>query len=143
LSPFIGSHLCKIDSKGRITIPASFRRYLGNEGGETLVVTRGSDPCLRLYSPEGWQRFQEKLDGLPAGKKKRQVVRFFSLNSATLLLDKQGRVAIPKDFMASYGMSDVVQLVGTIENIEVWRPEALAEQVAGAPEALDELEHLL
>jgi len=41
------------------------------------------------------------------------------------------------------GMRNEVQLVGTIDNIEVWRPDALTAQVEGAPGDLDELEHLL
>jgi len=142
VSPFIGSQTCKVDNKGRITIPATFRRFLGTDG-ETLVVTKSGDPCLRLYTPEGWQAFQDKLNALPGGKEKKLVVRFFSLNSAILQVDKQGRVALPRDFMSEYGMGDEVQLLGTIENIEVWRPEDLRVQVKDAPAALEKLEPLL
>jgi MraZ protein len=143
VSAFIGAHSCKVDDKGRINIPASFRRFLGDEERETFVVTRGFENCLTLYAPAGWKNFQAKLNGLPPGKKKRQVIRFFSSNSATLHLDKQGRVGIPRDFLADYGIEREVLLVGTLESIEVWNPQAYESQMKGAGEALGEIEHLL
>ncbi len=143
MAAFIGTHSCKVDSKGRISIPASFRRFLGAEGGETFVVTRGIDRCLSLYAPDGWREFQEKMNSLPPGKRKRQVIRFFSRNSKTLLLDKQGRVGIPRDFMSDYGMDKEVLLVGALDYIEVWNPKEFETHLKEAPEALDELEHLL
>jgi len=143
VAAFIGTHHCKVDSKGRIQVPAVFRRYLGTEGGETFVVTRGLDDSLLLYAPEGWMQFQEKLDQLPSGSKKRKVIRFFSHNSKPLLLDKQGRVSLPKPFMADYGIEDEALLVGALDHIEVWNPKAFDDQIENVDDALREMEHLL
>ena len=143
MSAFIGTHRCKVDSKGRISVPASFRRYLGAEGGETFVITRGIDDCLLLYAPEGWRQFQAKLQALPPGPRKRQVVRFYSSNSATLVLDKQGRVGLPREFLTDYGIDQEALLVGALDYIEVWQPERFRTGLAQAPEALREMENLL
>ncbi len=143
MAAFIGTHHCKVDSKGRIQIPAVFRRFLGAEGGETFVVTRGLDDSLILYAPEGWRGFQDKLNELPAGPTKRKLIRFFSHSSAPLLLDRQGRVSLPKPFLADYGIEGEALLVGALDHIEVWNPESFANQVEDVGDALKEMEHLL
>ncbi|MCP4548903.1 MAG: division/cell wall cluster transcriptional repressor MraZ [bacterium] len=144
MAGFIGTHNCKVDSKGRINVPASFRRFLGAEGGETFVLTRGfDDDCLTLYAPAGWRDFQSKLSSLPTGKAKRTVIRYFSKNSVTLVLDKQGRISMPKGFLASCRIEGDLLLVGALENIEIWNPQDFDEQIETAADALGELEHLL
>lgn len=143
MAAFVGTHRVKVDSKGRIQVPAVFRRFLGTEGGETFVATRGLDDSLILYAPEGWREFQAKLERLPAGAKKRKVIRFFSHNSAPLLLDRQGRVSLPKAFLADYGIEGEALLVGALDHIEVWDPDRFESQIGDADDALREMEHLL
>ncbi len=144
MTGFIGTHTCKLDKKGRINVPASFRRFLGAEGGETFVLTRGfDDDCLTLYAPAGWREFQEKLNALPTGPQKRKVIRYFSKNSVTLVLDKQGRIGMPQSFLDTCGIENDLLLVGALANIEIWNPGTFDEQLEGAGEVLGELEHLL
>ncbi len=143
MSAFIGKYACKVDTKGRVNIPAVFRRFLGDEGRETFVLTRGFENCLMLFAPAGWKAFQDKLSALPTGKKKRQVIRFFSGNSVTLHLDKQGRIVVPRDFLEEYSIDRDALLVGALDSLELWSPGAYGKQVEDAGDALDEIEHLL
>jgi DNA-binding transcriptional regulator/RsmH inhibitor MraZ len=55
VADFIGTQRCKLDSKGRLQVPAGFRRTLGLEGGETFVLSKGFDKGLLLFAPEGWR----------------------------------------------------------------------------------------
>jgi MraZ protein len=144
MSGFFGTFMCKVDAKGRVSIPARFRHHAGAETGVTFMVTRAlQDKCLTLYAPDGWRRFQEKLQDLPSGKSKRTVTRFFSENSATLVLDKQGRLSIPRQFLTHCGVDKDAILVGTLESIEVWNPEEFRGQIEDVAEALSEVDHLL
>ncbi len=143
MAAFVGTHRCKLDSKGRLQLPAVYRRYLGTAGGETFIMTRGFEDNLVLFGPEGWREFQEKLTALPSGEEKRQVIRFYSDSSKPLLMDKQGRVSLPKDFLSDYGIKNEVLLVGALDRIEVWNPKAFESQIKDAKEALKKLEHLL
>jgi len=143
MSPFYGTYSCKIDSKGRFNLPARYRREFMMEGGETLVVTKGTDGYLILYTPEGWRSFQEKLGNLPAGPEKRKVIRYFSSNSTTLNLDKQGRVGVPRAFLAAYEIDNECLVVGALDHIEVWKPEDFDRHLEGAEEAVRKMEHLL
>ena len=141
--PFVGKYLLKVDSKFRIVIPALFRRAFGDEGQESCVATRGFEGYMMIFSPQGWADFQEKLSRLPSGPQKRKVIRRFSGDSAVLALDKQGRISLPRDFMAKYAITREVFLVGALETIEVWNPESYQDEISGADAAVDEMEHLL
>jgi len=143
MGPFYGNYSCKVDDKGRFSIPARFRREFGIEGGESFVVTKGPDGCLLLYAPEGWRAFQEKLMSLPAGPDKKDAIRYFSSNSRLLSLDKQGRVGIPKEYLAQFGIDHEAALVGLLDHIEVWNPESFEQRLSGAEEIARKMEQLL
>ena len=55
----------RIDAKGRLPVPAAFRRGLVQEGAGTVVVTP-LDQCLAAYAPSEWTRLEDQLRTLPA-----------------------------------------------------------------------------
>jgi MraZ protein len=132
-----------VDSKARIQVPVSFRRHMGVEGGELFVITRSKKPYLILFGPDGWKDFQGKLNEQAPGADKRQRIRFFSHNSATLQLDKQGRLSIPKEFLADLGDEQEVLLVGAFDYIEIWRAKDFDKHLDEADDAIGEIEDLL
>ncbi len=143
MADFIGTQRCKLDSKGRLQVPAGFRRSLGLEGGETFVLSKGFDKGLLLFAPEGWRDFQGKLQTLPPGPEKRKAIRYFSANSASLLVDKQGRVSLPRTFLELLGAPGELVLVGALDRIELWNPADFAGELANVDAALRQVERLL
>lgn len=143
VADFIGTQRCKLDSKGRLQVPAGFRRTLGLEGGETFVLSKGFDKGLLLFAPEGWRDFQVKLNGLPAGPEKRKAIRYFSASSASLQVDKQGRVSLPKPFLEILGAPGELVVVGALDRIELWNPVDFDGELANVDEALRQVERLL
>ena len=59
---FNGQYYHSIDSKGRLIIPAKFRDILGSQ----FKIGVSLDPCLYLYSNEGFAAFYEKLQAIPS-----------------------------------------------------------------------------
>jgi len=143
MGPFYGNYSSKVDDKGRFNIPARFRREFGVEGGESFVITKGPDGCLLLYAPEGWRAFQEKLLALPVGPDRKETIRWYSSNSRLLTLDKQGRVGVPKEYLAQYGIETEAVLVGLLDHIEVWNPVDFDRRLAAAEEIARKMEHRL
>ena len=89
---FMGSYDHSLDAKGRVIIPSKFREALG----EKFVITNSLDPCLCVYDMASWERFVQKLSGLPYNtRKQRELVRFFMSNAVEVEPDKQGRILIP------------------------------------------------
>ena len=75
---FMGSYDHSLDAKGRMTIPSKFREALGDK----FVITKSPDPCLCIYDLPSWERFVQKLSGLPYNTRdQRRLVRFFMSNA--------------------------------------------------------------
>ena len=93
---FMGEYAHNIDKKGRIIIPAKFREELG----DTLIITRGLDGCLSIYTKEQWQLIYEQLMKLPSTKKDaRMFVRMMTSKAAECEIDAQGRILIPSSLI--------------------------------------------
>ena len=92
---FIGEYQASIDEKGRISIPAKFRSQLKAK----VVVTRGLDNSLFLYTAEEWKKLAEKLASLPISTANtRAFSRLMLAGAMDCDLDKQGReVGINRD----------------------------------------------
>jgi MraZ protein len=112
-----------VDSKGRVNLPAKFRKALKPEADETFYVSKGKEGCLTLYPLDEWANLERRLDSLPNGEEKRDLIRFYSMNSAETGLDKQGRFMIPADFLRDAGIEREVVVVGAMRTIEIWKPE--------------------
>lgn len=120
---FIGTQVQTVDPKGRIVLPARFKRLLTPADQETMVLTVGRERCLILYPLGEWSRLAEALDALPAGEEKRNAIRTISDSTTELELDANGRVTIPREFLARVGIEREVALVGQLRYVEIWARE--------------------
>ena len=117
---FLGEFTYALDDKGRLTLPAKLRHQL-----ERIVVTRGLDGCLFVFSGERWAHFAENLDkALPITQRgARSLNRFFYAGAADLAPDGQGRILIPS-FLRDYAdLKDEVVIIGANNRLELWNPE--------------------
>ena len=120
----IGHFECNLDSKGRLMIPARFRRVIPPSAAEVLVLSKGKEVCLNLYTLEEWNEvIIKELRDLPPGKQKRNLIRYYSDKSLQLNVDKSGRVAIPSHFLSLIGNPKKVVVIGALSYMEIWAPE--------------------
>lgn len=114
---FIGEYTHSIDEKGRLMVPAKFRRSLQ----EGVVVTRGLDRCLWLYSQSVWQTVAAKLAQLPMSQKKsRAFARLMLAGAWDAQLDGQGRVMVPEYLRAYASLGRRVVIAGLANRLELW-----------------------
>src|SRR6185369_8394951 len=89
---FIGEYQASIDDKGRISIPKKFRPSLKQK----IVVTRGLDNSLFLYSLDEWKKLAQKLSSLPISTANtRAFSRLMLAGAMDCDIDKQGRITLP------------------------------------------------
>jgi MraZ protein len=131
-----GTYTNTVDKKGRISVPAKFRRALETDGDETFVLTRGLDPCLLLYSHEEWRKVEAWLDSLPVGRRSsRDLVRLFTAYAHDVAFDKQGRITIPP-VLKEYGkLEKEVLVIGVLDRLELWNPSLFRKQVDAVEES--------
>jgi MraZ protein len=114
---FLGEYELKIDPKGRIAIPARFRESF--RGG--LVLSRGFDKCLNIYTMAEWETMAEGLVSLPVTQlNPRRVSRFTFSGAFDLEPDRQGRIVLPAAMRQYAGISDEVVMIGSYTHLEIW-----------------------
>ena len=113
----VGEHKHTIDPKKRLSIPARFRKEIG----ERAVLTRGLDNCLFLFPMKEWEQLAEKLGKLPLGQQDtRAFARLMLAGAAEVELDQLGRILVP-DFLRDYaGLNKSVVVAGLFTKLEIW-----------------------
>ena len=130
---FKGTYQYTIDSKGRVNIPAKFRKILPEEAEKTFVVCRGSDGCLNVYPQHEWNVFEERLRKLSwTQKDNRQLVRALLQDASESQYDAQGRISIPPQLLKMAHIKKDVLILGTLDHIELWNPEEYERYTRGA-----------
>ena len=113
----MGEYHHTIDNKGRIIIPSKLRKDLS----DNIIVTRGIEECLFIYSKDEWEKIVDKLNNLPFTKKDaRAFVRFFLSGATDAEFDKQGRINIQKPLIDYAHIEKDCIVVGTGTRLEIW-----------------------
>lgn len=121
---FIGEHAHSVDEKGRVSIPAKYRDQLS----EGVVVTRGLDHCLWLYTKQGWEKIAERLADLPISQQKsRAFARLMLAGAWDAEIDSQGRVVLPEYLRKYAGLSKHVIIAGLYDRVEIWDEDSWQE----------------
>ena len=113
----IGEYKHSIDSKKRMSLPAKFRKEMGVK----VVLTRGLDTCLFLYTQRQWETVVEKLSTLSFGRaEEREFNRFMLAGAVEAEVDALGRILIP-DFLKEFArLNDNVVVAGVYSRVEIW-----------------------
>ena len=125
---FLGQFRHTLDNKGRLTLPAKLRGPLSTG----LVLTRGSDHCLLIFTIESWQALVERVRQYPLmGDPRARRLRYHLFaNADGLVPDAQGRVLISPAARAWAGITNEVVIVGQDTHLEVWDSQAWDAQQA-------------
>lgn len=117
----IGEFECKLDAKGRLAVPSSLKRQLPDVEREGLVVNRGFEKNLVVYTREEWDKQAAKISRLNTfNAKNRAFIRQFMRGATTLTLDAAGRVLLPKVLLEYANIQGEVVLACQFDRIEVW-----------------------
>ncbi|MEY9851013.1 MraZ protein [Leifsonia sp. EB41] len=128
---FLGTYAPKLDEKGRIILPAKFRDELASG----LVLTRGQEHCVYVFSQREFESLHEKIRQAPVtSKQARDYLRVFLSGASAEVPDKQNRVTVPTSLRTYAGLDRDLVVIGAGSRAEIWDAEAwetyLAEQEA-------------
>ncbi|MDR9362909.1 MAG: division/cell wall cluster transcriptional repressor MraZ [Microbacteriaceae bacterium] len=113
----LGTHTPKLDDKGRVILPSRFR----DEFASGLVVTRGQDRCLYVFSAGEFQEVHEKIKQAPmTSSSGRDYLRVFLSGASDEIPDKQGRVTIPAGLREYAGLDRELVMIGVGNRAEIW-----------------------
>ncbi|HOJ13025.1 MAG TPA: division/cell wall cluster transcriptional repressor MraZ [Deltaproteobacteria bacterium] len=134
---FKGHHVNTINEKGRLSIPSRFRELLNESGADHFVVTKSVDPCLWVFTPEGWERLEKIASGLSTMDRLQMAfIRHVVGSAEDCPVDAQGRILIPMSLRSYAGLKKKCLIVGLINRIEIWNNDTYDVETSGAFEQL-------
>lgn len=113
----IGEYQHSIDDKNRLSLPAKFRGELGKK----VVLAKGLDKCVAVFTIKGWQQVAEKLSQASMLQADNRSFNRFMFSGATEAdVDSIGRVLVP-DFLKEWaGLQTKVVVIGVESRVEIW-----------------------
>jgi len=120
MGSFHGRFDYSIDAKGRVNIPAKFRKSLSPEAEETFIICRAPDGCLRAYPNDLWKAYETELASRPETPETLRHKRLLYSTLAESTLDAQGRISLTSAQMTLAGITKDISLVGQANYIEIW-----------------------
>lgn len=118
----IGEFTCKLDEKGRLSLPAKLRMQFPESAGNQIIVNRGFEKCLVLYTKEDWLKETEKLNLVDdfMSPEIRRFKRIFTNGATVLNIDSAQRVLIPKKLLDYAEITDEIVLSAYGSKVEIW-----------------------
>ncbi len=142
---FIGDYPAKTDAKGRVFLPAAFRKILEAEGERSLVLRNDVfQECLVLYPESVWNA---QLDDLrtrvnPWNSQQQMMLRLFEADAEPVELDAQGRLLISKRKLQYAGIEGDVRFLAMVDRIEIWSKQALEEVMSASGDLGNQMEQM-
>ena len=146
MAHFLGNFEAKADSKGRIFVPAVFRKLLQLQGEDYFVLRKDIfQDCLVLYPGSVWEAEIEVLRSKlnKWNKTEQQVFRQFVLDAERLEMDGSGRILISKRYLELVEIDTRVRFLGVDNTIEVWSKDKLDEPLMNPEDFANKIQKLM
>jgi MraZ protein len=127
---FRGNHPTRVDEKGRLKVPAEFKRVIDEKYGQQFYITSLDGKVAQIYPFEEWERIEQKLASLstfnPTKKKFLSRVNYWGQQ---VEMDGQGRLLIPQLLRESAEIKGEVAVLGNLTYLEVRNMEAFRQEI--------------
>ncbi|MDF3853101.1 division/cell wall cluster transcriptional repressor MraZ [Paracoccus sp. P2] len=147
---FRGSEEVKVDAKGRVSIPAKFRRVFEASDPDwqagkraQLVIVYGTRDWnwLQLFTIEAMEEIEEGIARMPRGSAARNLLEnIYQGHADEAEIDGDGRLVLPQKLREKIGLTDSAFFISAGDSLKVWTPEAYAEEERALEARVPELE---
>lgn len=130
---FIGEYTFKVDSKGRMSIPADYRRELeqndatwseGQRQKITVVYGPAKQTYLECYTADDFRKVAQDIAAMPRGSMERRILERLVLGAAFQTeIDPDGRLVLPQKIREKIGLETEAKYIGGGETFQIWKPE--------------------
>jgi MraZ protein len=131
---FVSNTVLRLDAKGRVSIPASFRSVLARDGFAGVYCYPALDqPAIDA----GGQALLAEIDALVnrfppySGEREEFLVALYG-RSETVTIDSEGRVVLPEELKRHAGITDAAAFVGLGHKFQIWEPQRFRAHLAKA-----------
>lgn len=146
MATFIGDYPCRADEKGRVILPAAFKKQMPSASEDRFVIRKDIfEDCLVLYTLDDWNLQLEKIRSRinPYNREHNRFLRNFFMGTAEVTLDGSSRLLIPRRLLEMAGILKDVIMAGQDGRIEIWPEERYASASMQPGDFADLAERLL
>ncbi len=122
---FLSTFVNKVDRKGRVSVPASFRAALAGQSFAGIIAFRSFKTAA--IEGSGIDRIEEmsaRLDALDQFSEENESLASIFADAQQLAFDGEGRIVLPQALAEHAGITDTAAFVGLGRTFQVWEPEA-------------------
>jgi MraZ protein len=137
MSQFLGTHQNRLDAKGRVSVPASFRAELKKLDAQGTLVLRPSHShaCIEVWPVPVFETLEKPLQELPDFSEEQiDLAATIYAGACRLEADKDGRVMLPDEMIAHANLGESVTFLGLGRMFQIWEPAAATAFQAAARE---------
>ncbi len=136
---FRGNHPTRVDEKGRLKVPAEFKRVIDEKYNAQFYITSLDGKSAQIYPFEEWERIEQKLAGLSTyNPTKKKFLTRTNYWGQAVEMDSQGRLLLPQLLRDSAQLKGEVAVMGYLTRLEVQSMEGVRREVEEAFTAEDE-----
>lgn len=135
MTRLFGEYDCRLDPKGRLKVPSTLLKQLGDRSSYVFFVNRGFEPSIVMYPEEIWYRITDKLSSLNYyNTKERDFLRYFFRGVKMMETDSADRILLNKPLLEHAGIKSDVVLFAFIDKIEIWDKTTYYEKLERPPD---------
>jgi MraZ protein len=141
MTHFLGTHLNRLDAKGRVSVPAPYRAALksldsGVEGGATMILRPShKHACIEVWPKAIFDELSQPLERIDLFSEDHDdLAAALYADASPLVADKDGRIILPETLVAHAGLTDNVVFMGLGRIFQIWEPVAAERRRAEARE---------
>jgi len=127
---FRGNHPTRVDEKGRLKVPAEFKRVIDEKYAQKFYITSVDGTIAQVYPFEEWERIEQKLAALSTyNPTKKKFLNRTNYYGQVVEMDGQGRLLIPQILREAAQIRGEVAVLGNLTYLEVRNLEALDKEI--------------
>ena len=127
---FRGNHPTRVDEKGRLKVPAEFKRVIDEKYAQRFYITSLDGIVAQVYPFEEWERIEQKLASLSTfNPTKKKFLNRTNYYGQVVEMDGQGRLLIPQILRESAQIRGEVAVLGNLTYLEVRNLEAFRKEI--------------
>lgn len=131
---FRGSHITRVDEKGRLKLPAEFKRQMEEEYGGQFYITSRDGKLAEIHPMREWEEFEQKLAKVPSSNPaKQKLLKWVNYFGQTAEMDGQGRILLPQNLREKVRLMTEVVVYGFENHLMVANHEEYEQEMAGNP----------
>jgi transcriptional regulator MraZ len=131
---FRGTHTTRLDEKGRLKVPAEFKRLIDENYGMQFYITSRTGTVAEVYPMQEWEEIERRLAAAPdSNPVKKKFLKHTNYYGQVVDMDGQGRLLLPAALRDKANLRGEVAVMGSLKHLLVRNAEELRKEIAAEP----------